>query len=148
MNKENYEFTGKHLMVNYIDCNCLAINNAEKLENVMKNACQMANSTILNTSRHLFPIENSSLMGISIVIILAESHASIHTYPEHNSCFIDFFTCGNRANPGKFNEILKKYLKPKKTYLKTFLRENLFIKEVKNNNKALDLAVYSGFSNT
>lgn len=38
-------------------------------------------------------------IGLSIVVLLSESHASIHTYPEQNCMFVDAFTCGTNCNP-------------------------------------------------
>ena len=50
--------------------------------------------------------------GITILILLSESHTSLHTYPENNSMFLDIFTCGN-YNPDKAFPFLLKELNPK-----------------------------------
>ena len=50
-----------------------------------------------------------------MVLLLSESHASIHTYPEYNSCFVDLFTCGQKCSAEKFDMYLREYLKPKQT---------------------------------
>jgi S-adenosylmethionine decarboxylase len=112
-----------------MDCQNSALNNLDKLEKVMKKACEDAKATILNTTKNLFPSPDSFASGISIVIILSESHASIHTYPEYNSCFVDFFTCGNTCLPEKFAQTITKYLKPQKIKQKLFIREDDSIKE-------------------
>lgn len=68
----------------------------ERLEDIpslledMVAACQRAGATVLDSVVH--PFEPS---GASIVLVLAESHLSIHTYPEHGGYFGDFFTCGD-----------------------------------------------------
>jgi len=128
MNRK-HEFTGKHLMINYMDCQDKALNNLEKLEQIMVKACEDAKATILNITKNLFPVKNLPIHGISIVIILSESHASIHTYPEFNSCFVDFFTCGSTCEPEQFAKTLTKYLNPKKIITKLFIREEEFIEE-------------------
>ena len=48
-----------------------------------------------------------------MIILLSESHASIHTYPEHGGCFVDFFTCGTTCKPENFDKYMQNYLKPK-----------------------------------
>jgi S-adenosylmethionine decarboxylase len=49
-----------------------------------------------------------------MTILLSESHASIHTYPEHGKCFVDLFTCGDKCDHNVFNEVMQEYLKPRK----------------------------------
>jgi len=50
--------------------------------------------------------------GVSIVFLLSESHASVHTYPEHNACFLDIFTCGPRLHIEAFAETLQRLWLP------------------------------------
>jgi S-adenosylmethionine decarboxylase len=116
--KTYHEFVGEHLMANYMDCDTFALNDIESLKEVMKKAATEAGATVLHVSEHIFEPD-----GFSMIILLSESHASIHTYPEYNSCFVDFFTCGTSCFPKEFNKALKKYLKPKKTSAKLFLRD-------------------------
>ena len=59
-----------------------------------------------------------------MTILLSESHASIHTYPEHGKCFIDLFTCGDKCNHEEFNETVKAYLKPKKVAEMVLVRDD------------------------
>ncbi len=129
MKEKIHEFTGKHLMVNYMNCDKQALTNFNQLEKIMKKGCTASNATVLNAIKHLFPIKNSNIIGISMVLILSESHASIHTYPEFNSCFVDFFTCGTDCLPEEFDKTMREYLKPKGIKSKLFLRDNKIIKE-------------------
>ena len=129
MKEKKHEFIGKHLMVNYMNCNKEALNNFEELENVMKKACIASKATVLNTTKHLFPMENKDIIGISMVLILSESHASIHTYPEYNSCFVDFFTCGTDCLPENFDKTMREYLLPQKIKSKLFFRDEEIIRE-------------------
>ncbi|TET06482.1 hypothetical protein E3J79_01835 [Candidatus Dependentiae bacterium] len=59
-----------------------------------------------------FEKKKSTSYGSTIICILTESHASIHTYPEYNSCFVDLFTCGKHCSHEPFDTVLQKYLKP------------------------------------
>jgi S-adenosylmethionine decarboxylase len=44
--------------------------------------------------------------GVTVLALLSESHASIHTYPEVGSVFVDVFTCGTRAKPALAVQLL------------------------------------------
>jgi len=60
--------------------------------------------------------------GITGVVLLAESHISIHSWPEYNYLAIDIFTCGDKAKPLKALEYLKEQYNPKKIELKEIIR--------------------------
>lgn len=113
-----YEFVGSHLVASYYECDVEALKNVESLKDVMLDAVKKSSATILDFSSYEFKGG-----GFSMIILLSESHASIHTYPEYGSCFIDIFTCGNRCKVEIFNEVLKKYLKPKKIKKDVFARD-------------------------
>lgn len=61
----------------------------------MVGAAKAANATIVDVSFHEF-----NPFGISGMVIIAESHLSIHTWPEYNYAAVDIFTCGDVINPG------------------------------------------------
>ncbi len=65
--------------------------------------------TILSSAKHHFEPE-----GMRHILLLAESHVSIHTYPDLEACFVDFFTCGTQFKLDKFDQILSAFLEPKK----------------------------------
>ena len=114
---EEYEFVGQHFLGSYYDCDVEAILNIEKLEEVMKEAVIATGAGVLDSTYYEFPNH-----GFSMVILLSESHASIHTYPEYNACFVDVFTCGNNCILKNFDQILSEYLKPQKTNIKIIER--------------------------
>ena len=105
-----YEFGGRHLIASYIDCEPQSLSDTRELDKAMRTAIEASGATILKDSRHTF--EGG---GVTNVYLLSESHASIHTYPEHNSCFVDIFTCGYECDPTKFDAVLLEYFKPKAT---------------------------------
>ncbi len=103
-----YDFLGHHLMASYIDCDSVALNNQVALVATMEKAVKESGATLLNSAKHVFPSG-----GLTMVLLLAESHASIHTYPEHKACFVDLFTCGESCSTEKFDAVLTAYLCPK-----------------------------------
>ena len=105
--KDSYNFMGKHLIASYKQCDHGALVNMTSLSDTMKKAVIASGATILDSSEVEF-----SNNGFTMVILLSESHATIHTYPEHNACFVDIFTCGSVCQVEHFDEILQKYLKP------------------------------------
>ena len=121
---DQYQFRGKHFLASYCDCDHEAICNIEKLKEAMLFAVQTSGATILESVEHVFPPD-----GLTMVILLSESHASIHTYPEYNSCFVDLFTCGIKCSSEEFDKTIREYLKP--TYVnQTILMRNEEIQEL------------------
>jgi S-adenosylmethionine decarboxylase proenzyme len=114
---EVYDFRGKHFLASYLECDPKALGNPEAVKKIMLEAATRCGATVLNHIAHEFPGN-----GLTMVIMLSESHASIHTYPEHDSCFVDLFTCGEKANHEIFNAVLRDYLQSKKVSQKCFHR--------------------------
>ncbi len=75
----------------------------------MHAAVKASGATLLNSVEHIFPPD-----GMTAVVLLSESHASIHTYPEHRSCFVDIFTCGTTCKVEAFDAVLRSFLRPRK----------------------------------
>lgn len=98
---------GKHLIIELYDCDPEAINNAKSIEETMLAATRAAGGTIVTHSFHQF-----SPYGFSGAVIIAESHLTIHTWPEHGYCAVDIFTCGDLNNDAAF-EVIKNGLKAK-----------------------------------
>lgn len=113
-----YQFFGRHMIAQYYDCDMDALNNIQKLKEVMKIATQASGAQILQSVEHSF-----DPAGFTMVLLLSESHASIHTYPEHRSCFIDFFTCGHHCSAEKFEAILRNWLSPQKMVIEVKERQ-------------------------
>lgn len=113
----SYDFFGKHFIASYYGCSEEAMTNREKLEQAMIRAARASGATILDTSD--FHLEGD---GYTLVILLSESHASIHTYPEHHACFIDLFTCGDTCSYERFHKVLSRYLKPADAHIQILRR--------------------------
>lgn len=84
---------GKHLLleVHKVDFNLL--NDINPLLEVVLGAIGRSKMTVLNTYYHKFDPQ-----GLTILVCLAESHVSLHTFPEHNCVSCDAYTCGE-GNP-------------------------------------------------
>lgn len=124
--EEAHEFRGKHLVADYLDCDEKALSDEQALMGVMLAAAQKCGAQVLDSNYYIFPGH-----GLTMTILLSESHASIHTYPEHGKCFVDLFTCGDKCNNHIFNEALKDYLKPKNVAAMVLVRDD-DITELKN----------------
>ena len=103
----SFDFQGHHFIASYYDCDEIALTDRKMLKEVMIKAAQKAGAQVLDHCSYDFDGD-----GLTMVILLSESHASIHTYPEHKACFVDLFTCGNTCDNEQFHHVLAKYLKP------------------------------------
>ena len=87
---------GKHLLLELKDCNREVLDDLGFLKDILSAAADEAGATVLGESFHHFDPH-----GVSGVVIIAESHLFIHTWPEHNYAAIDIFTCGDSVQPEK-----------------------------------------------
>ena len=99
---------GRHIIVEYNNCEAEILNNVSEIESIMKSAAQRAGATVINTTFHHF-----SPWGVSGVVVIQESHLSIHTWPEYGYASVDLFTCGDSVNPWIAFQYLKEKLKAK-----------------------------------
>lgn len=81
---------GIHLIADFFECDTSVINNAESVEKIMTEAVKISGATIVKPFFHRF-----SPHGISGIIVVAESHFAIHTWPEHSAAAVDIFSCGD-----------------------------------------------------
>ncbi len=85
---------GTHLLVDLRDCNIEAIRDLEFVKDSLVQAAIAASATIVDVSFHEF-----NPFGISGMVVIAESHLSIHTWPEYGYAAVDIFTCGEVIKP-------------------------------------------------
>ena len=81
---------GRHVILDGWDADRKTLADAHALAEIVCCAAAAAGATVLN--RFVQPFHPS---GASIIVVLAESHATIHTYPEHGAYMADVFTCGD-----------------------------------------------------
>jgi S-adenosylmethionine decarboxylase len=95
------EHLGRHVIIELWGCGDV-INDAELVQSAMRRAVDAANATLLNIFVHEF-----SPQGVTGVAVLAESHLSIHTWPEYGYVAADVFTCGSTTKPEAAAEVLR-----------------------------------------
>lgn len=85
---------GTHLLVELRDCNPEVLKSLEKVRDALVSAAKQAAATIVDISFHEF-----NPFGISGMVVIAESHLSVHTWPEYGYAAVDIFTCGDVIKP-------------------------------------------------
>ncbi len=98
------DYLGRHFLAEFYNCSSEILNNKEEIAEIMTKGIEISNATIIKPFFHKF-----SPYGISGIIVIAESHLAIHTWPEFGFAAVDLFSCGNFD----FTESLK------------FIRDNL-----------------------
>ena len=92
---------GRHLLLELFDCDFDAIGNLEAVKAALIEAAKRAQATIVDVVFHEF-----NPFGVSGVVVIAESHLSIHTWPEYRYAAVDIFSCGDVLQP----EVAASYL--------------------------------------
>ena len=90
------ESLGSHLLLELYDCSSEVLNSLESVKTAMVEAAKRAEATIIDVVFHEF-----NPFGISGVVVIAESHLSIHTWPEHRYAAVDIFSCGDALKPAE-----------------------------------------------
>jgi len=116
---EDHQFKGSHFLASYCECDKAALTDLKNLKKALLEAAKASGATILKSIDHEFHPGN----GLTMVILLSESHASIHTYPEYGACFVDLFTCGDNCQSEPFDQKLRAYLHPKEVSARTLVRD-------------------------
>lgn len=96
---------GRQIVVEYYGCNPTTLNDVALIKQVMRDAAEASGATIVQEAFHLF-----NPHGVSGVVVIAESHLTIHTWPEYSYAAVDLFTCGDDVNPDVAFDYLKAHL--------------------------------------
>jgi S-adenosylmethionine decarboxylase proenzyme len=96
---------GRHLLVEYRNCDRETLNDIHRIEQLMHRAAEEAGATVVASVFHPF-----SPQGITGVVVVEESHLSIHTWPEYGYAAVDFYTCGD-CHPERAHEFLQRELR-------------------------------------
>lgn len=106
---------GKHIIAEVYFTSPEILNNEKKLVEIMETASRKGGMTVISSSSHKF-----NPHGVTAMVMLSESHVSIHTWPEFNYAAIDIYTCGK--NPERVYEELMNRLPVKKSKVKIIER--------------------------
>ncbi len=104
--EKNKTYLGIHMLIDMWEP--ININDVKHVETALQQSIIAANATLLHMHLHKFETND----GISGVAVLAESHVSVHTWPEKKFAAFDIFTCGN-TNPQAAVDALRKAFLPK-----------------------------------
>ena len=107
----------KHLLLELYRCDCEKLNDESFLRCTLNRAAKLANATVLNLISNKFEPQ-----GVTAIALLAESHISIHTWPESNYSAVDVFTCGKNMLPELASEYLMEALKAQEHSLRVIER--------------------------
>lgn len=118
--QESAEFParGKHLLLTLSGCNFNILNDEAQMHQLAHDAAVSTGASVLQVISQRF-----SPQGVTALVLLAESHASLHTYPEAGVVFWDCFTCGDRCDPELSINVLKQRLQPTKVDFQTIVRQ-------------------------
>ena len=108
---------GHHVILDLYGCDPYVLDDYDYLYEVMCDAMSLANAHLLNLAGHKFEPQ-----GVTLLALLAESHASIHTWPQEEYAALDVYTCGENMNTRRAVEYWKEKLRAKITKEKELLR--------------------------
>jgi S-adenosylmethionine decarboxylase len=99
---------GVHCILELYDCPAELLNNITFIEEALHSAAIEAESRLLGELSHQFMPQ-----GVTALLLLAQSHLSIHTWPESGYAAVDLFTCGENTKPQKACQYLIQKLEAK-----------------------------------
>lgn len=112
-----YRPAGRHLLADLHGVDAALLVSCEAIETLLRQAARAAGATILHGHFHSFGPQQ----GVTGVLLLAESHISIHSWPEYGFAAVDIFMCGGAA-PRLALDIVEAALAPTRTDINTIAR--------------------------
>jgi len=112
-----YSTFGRHVAVDTWGVDFDLLNNAEFLEAHMVEAAEACGATVLSVQAKQFEPQ-----GATVLVLLSESHLSIHTYPEKGFAALDCYTCGETVDPQLAIDYMISILKPSTVHAKKLVR--------------------------
>ena len=113
--RDGVRYAGTHLIIDLVRAERL--DDLEHIEQTLRRCIEVAGATLLHIHLHHFTPNG----GVSGVAVLAESHISIHSWPEYGYAALDVFMCGE-TNPRAAIEVLKEAFSPRRVVVKEHLR--------------------------
>lgn len=98
---------GKHILVEFYGCEFALLNDPKRLRELALEAVAQSGATIMSDLFLTFEPH-----GVTGVVVIAESHMSLHTWPEHGYMALDYFTCGERVEIQAAVDVLARGLDP------------------------------------
>ena len=116
-NEQKLKHQSKHLLLELYRCDQEKLNDESFLRCSLNRAAKLAKATVLNLISNKFEPQ-----GVTAIALLAESHISIHTWPESNYSAVDIFTCGQNMMPELASQHLIESLMAKEHFLRVIKR--------------------------
>lgn len=91
---------GRHCIADISHCKIKKLDNVDFIKKILIESAKECNLHVVNDMFYKF-----NPIGVSGILVLSESHITIHTWPEYDFVAIDAFTCGKNMNP---NEVCEK----------------------------------------
>ena len=110
-------FTGQHVLAELEGVAEQLLDDEQFLRDTLHSALSRSQATVCEVIAKRFEPQ-----GVTVLALLSESHASLHTYPEEGSIFIDVFTCGHTAQPERAVELLAEALRSESVNTRTIRR--------------------------
>ena len=118
IHKNSNENIGSHCILELYQCDQAKLNDEAFIRTTITSSARIAGATLINLVTHSFKPQ-----GVTGLALLAESHISIHTWPEIGYAAIDVFTCGDHTMPEKACKVLFKDFLAKDFAFKNIRRE-------------------------
>lgn len=97
---------GAQWLIDLFDCEAEGLDDPQALEALLRETAQQARLTLLQVATHRYEPQ-----GMTVIGLVAESHISIHTWPEHRFVSVDLFTCGSDAGYHEVCDSLMRHFK-------------------------------------
>ena len=108
---------GIHLLAEFWYCDAELLNNQTYIGKILVEAAEIAGATVIKSMTHSFAPQ-----GVTGLVLLAESHISLHSWPETEYAAVDVFTCGTKIDPYRAVEYLKTKLNVGQDHVVTHMR--------------------------
>ena len=108
---------GRHIVCEFSGCDPMLLSDVDGIHTMMIAAAKAARATVMESAFHRFEPQ-----GVSGTVILAESHLSIHTWPEKGYAAMDFYTCGDHTDPWLACDLAAQELQAKSVLTTEFKR--------------------------
>ncbi len=127
------EALGRQILVEFYDCDRNVLDDESQIREILLEGVRRSRATIISDTFHTF-----SPHGVSGVIVIAESHVTIHTWPEHGYAAIDIFTCGETIDPWVIQKYLERHFRSKNVSSME-LKRGLFPERVAHKPMAMEM---------
>ncbi|MGZ3236961.1 MAG: adenosylmethionine decarboxylase [Burkholderiaceae bacterium] len=117
MKHASYQPAGLHVLADFYGVSSEKLMDVDTIDRLLRHGAETVGATILHSHFHTF----GPGQGVTGVLLLAESHISIHTWPEFNFAAADIFMCGN-TEPQRALEVIQAALQPSNSAIQTIAR--------------------------